>query len=246
MDILTNHVTIRKFTNRAISPELLELLLIAGTRAPNTGNMQWYSIVVTQGSNMLQKMAPLHFNQSAAVTAPLMLTICADTHRFNNWCKSRHANPSYDNLISFLSAVVDASLVAQNISIAAENSGLGVCYLGTALYNAAEIIELLRLPEHVVPVTTLAIGYPDESPPFTDRLPLDGVIHNEFYHDYSMDDINRIYSEKENNPLYKTFVEENQKENLAQVFTDVRYPKKNNEFFSEKLLDTLRKQDFLR
>lgn len=245
MDILTRHVTIRNFSDRAISEELLKQLLISGMRAPNTGNMQWYSILVTQDSEMLQKMAPLHFNQTAAVTAPLLLTICADIHRFETWCRRRNADPGFDNMISFLSAVVDASLVAQNISIAAENSGLGVCYLGTALYNAAEIIELLRLPEHVVPVTTLAIGYPDETPPLTDRLPLEGIIHEEFYQNFSVDDIDRIYSEKENNTLYSAFVGENQKENLAQVFTDVRYPKKNNEFFSEKLLNTLRKQGYI-
>lgn len=242
MDILTNHVTIRKFTNRQIPDELLEQLLYAGSRAPNTGNMQWYSIVVTRDTGMLQKMAPLHFNQSAAVTAPLLLTICADTHRFETWCNQRNTEPAYNNFISLISAAVDASLVAQNISIAAENAGLGVCYLGTALYNAAEIIELLRLPGHVIPVTTLAVGYPDEAPLLTDRIPLEGVVHYEYYHDYSREDIDRIYAVKENNPVYRSFVEQNNKENLAQVFTDVRYPKKNNEYFSEKLLNTLRKQ----
>lgn len=245
MDILTNHVTIRKFTNKQIPDELLEQLLYSGTRAPNTGNMQWYSIVVTRDTGMLQKMAPLHFNQTAAVTAPLLLTICADTHRFETWCYYRNAEPAYNNFISLISAVVDASLVAQNISIAAENAGLGVCYLGTALYNAAEIIDLLRLPEHVVPVTTLAVGYPDEAPALTDRISLESVVHDEYYHDYSREDIYGIYAPKESNPLYRLFVEENQKDNLAQVFTDVRYPKKNNEFFSEKLLNSLRKQGYI-
>ena len=67
----------------------------------------------------------------------------------------------------------------------AENEGLGICYLGTTTYNAQEIAEVLGLPEGVIPVTTLTMGYPDKMPPLTDRLPLEGVVHRERYHDYT-------------------------------------------------------------
>ena len=110
---------------------------------------------------------------------------------------------------------------------------------------ADEIIAFLKLPKDVIPITTLVIGYPAENPPLTDRLPDTGMIHHEFYQDYTPHHIESIYSDKEALPFTKQLIEENKLENLAQIFTDKRYTKKDNEFFSSKLLETLKKQGFL-
>lgn len=121
---------------------------------------------------------------------------------------------------------------------------MGICYLGTALYNAKEFIEALELPKGVVPITAIVLGYPAQNPPLTDRLPLEAVMHDETYADFSKDQVDQLFAEKESLASSKQFVAENQKENLAQVFTDVRYKKQDNEFFSAKLLETLREQGF--
>ena len=245
MDTLLKHVTIRNFSDRPVSEEILEQILNCGVRASTTGNMQWYSIVVTTGPDMKNRLAPYHFNQNVAKTAPVLLTFCADINRFNLWCIINNAIPGYNNFLSFFNAAIDALLVAQNVCIAAENVGLGICYLGTTTYNAPEIIELLQLPRLVVPVTTVALGWPAEFPDLTDRLPLEAVVHKETYKNYSEDQILRLYSAKESLDSSKKFIAENNKENLAQVFTDVRYKKPDNEFFSEKLLTALKNQGFL-
>ena len=104
--------------------------------------------------------------------APVLLTICADLNRFNSWCEFRNADAGYDNFLWILNSVVDASLFAQNLCLAAESEGLGICYLGTALYNAPEISKALNLPKGVIPVTAITVGYPDQNPPLTDRLPV--------------------------------------------------------------------------
>ena len=122
---------------------------------------------------------------------------------------------------------------------------MGICYLGTTTYNAREIINVLNLPKLTFPVTTIAIGYPDENPEQMDRIPLNGVIHRGKYNDYSDSDVKKLYSFKENLESSKQFVKENNKENLAQVFTDVRYKKTDNEFFSSKMLEVLKEQGFL-
>lgn len=93
--------------------------------------------------------------------------------------------------------MIDTILASQNIVLQAENEGLGICYLGTTTYNAQEIAEVLGLPEGVIPVTTLTMGYPDKMPPQTDRLPLEGVVHRERYHDYTPEQIERIWAERE-------------------------------------------------
>jgi nitroreductase len=245
MKALLNHRSIRKYKSDPIDDSLLQEILTAGTRASTTGNMQVYSIIVTREEEVKRQLLPLHFNQQMVMQAPVVLTFCADFNRFNKWCKQRNANPGYDNFLSFFTAAIDALLAAQNVCIAAEEKGLGICYLGTTTYTADKIIEVLKLPKGVVPVTTVVMGYPDEQPELTDRLPLAGVIHHEVYHDYSEGDIDQIYKQKESLPLTKKLLEENKKETLAQIFTDNRYTLKDNVAFSKNLLKVLEQQGFM-
>ena len=238
--------TIRKYSRENVSSDLLNRILAAGTRASTTGNMQVYSIIVTRDADMKMKLAPAHFNQPMVTAAPVVLTFCADFNRFSEWCRQRDAEPGYDNFLSFMTAAIDALLVAQTICNAAEEEGLGICYLGTTTYNADKIIEVLGLPSGVVPVTTVTVGWPDEEPEQVDRLPPGAVIHEEIYMDYTPQMINELYREKEMREDSLRFVAENNKKSLAQVFTDVRYTKADNEFFSGKFLEVLRKQGFLK
>lgn len=246
MELLNKHITIRKFKEKEVHSSVLTSILHSGSRASTTGNMQLYSIVVSKKKEQLNQLIPLHFNQSVVKSAPVLLTFVADFNRFSKWCRLNSAVPGYDNFISFYNASIDALLCAQNVCIAAENLGLGICYLGTTIYNAREIIKVLDLPELTFPVTTVAIGYPDESPFTTDRLPLEGIVHREKYMDYTSESLGKLYKLKEELESSKKFVEENGKQTLAQVYTDVRYKKKDNEFFSDKMLEVLKEQGFIR
>jgi nitroreductase len=245
LELLLNHKTIRKYTDQPVEDSLLNRILEAGCRASTTGNMQVYSIVVTRNDEKRKQLAPLHFNQPMVVNAPVVLTFCADFNRFNQWCRQRNAVPGYDNFLSFMTGAIDALLVAQNVCVAAENQGLGICYLGTTIYLAEKIIDLLELPAGVVPITTVTMGYPAENPVQVERLPLEGVVHYETYHPYTETDINRIYQQKESLEVNQRFVTDNKKDTLAQVFTDVRYKKTDNETFSRMLLGVLEKQGFM-
>lgn len=244
MEILNQHVTIRKFKNQPVPDELINSVLYSGTKASTTGNMQLYSIIITQRNDVEKELLPLHFNQEVAKSAPVLLTFVADLNRFVKWCEVSNANSGYDNFLFFLTAAIDAVLVAQNVCIAAENLGLGICYLGTTVYNSREIIKVLDLPKLTFPVTSVAIGYPDEYPAQTDRLPLRGIIHHDKYRNYTEQDIADLYSFKENLESSKQFIKQNNKEKLAQVYTDVRYKKQDNELFSEKMLGVLKEQGF--
>lgn len=207
--------------------------------------MQVYSIIITTEKELKEKLWECHFRQNMVKQAPVILTFCADFNRFTKWCEQRNASPGYDNFLSFFTAAIDALLVAQNAALAAESFGLGICYLGTTTYMAEKIIEILDLPKYVVPVATLVMGHADESPGLTDRLPVDGVLHQERYKDYSPEDIDRIYKEKESLELTKQLLMENNKGSLAQVFTDNRYTKKDNIAFSQALLKVLKNQGFM-
>lgn len=237
--------TIRKYEDRDIEDGLLEKILTAGTRTSTTGNMQVYSVIVTRDAVMKKRLAPAHFNQPMVTVAPVVLTFCADFNRFNKWCRQREAEPGYDNFLSFMTAAIDSLLVAQTVCNAAEEEGLGICYLGTATYNADMIIDVLELPKGVVPVATVTMGWPAERPDQVDRLPLVAVMHRERYRNYTPDMIDDIYRAKEARHDNLAFVAENSKQTLAQVFCEVRYKKADNEFFSAKYLEVLRRQGFL-
>jgi nitroreductase len=243
--MMADRRTIRKYTPEPVGEQLLTELLMASCRSSTTGNMQVYSIIVTRDEEKKKELAPLHFNQKMIVEAPVVLTFCADFNRFNKWCRVRCAIPGYDNFLSFITAAIDALLVAQTFCIAAEARGLGICYLGTTTYMAHKIIGVLNLPPGVIPVTTVTAGWPAEMPEQPDRLPLEAVIHMETYADPSDTDIERFYSEKENREDSLKFVKENGKETLAQVFTDIRYKKEDNLYFSRIFLQVLKDQGFM-
>lgn len=244
MHTLFEHRSIRQYQSKPVEEELLLKIIEAGTRASTTGNMQLYSVVVTRDQERKAALAPLHFNQPMVKQAPVLLTVCADLNRFNRWCELRNADAGYNNFLWMLNALTDAVLFAQNLCVAAESEGLGICYLGTALYNAPEISRELKLPAGVIPVTAITVGYPEQIPPLTDRLPVEAIVHFEHYHPNTDQRINEWYREKESLGSSLRFVAENAKENLAQVFTDVRYKKGDNLHFSAKLLKFLREQGF--
>ena len=209
------------------------------------GNLQLYSVVVTRDAEMKARLAPAHFNQPMVTGAPVVLTICADFRRVTDWCANRQADAGYDNFLSFINAASDALLYTQTFCNLAEERGLGCCYLGTTVYMPQAIIDILELPRLVMPVATITLGWPDEEPPLTDRLATEAFVHEETYKPYTPERIDAFYREKEALPENQEFVRINGKATLAQVFTDCRYTRSDNEAMSEGLLSALRRQGFL-
>jgi len=242
MKTIHTRKTIRKYTNKDVSEDLLKTLLEKAERTPTMGNLQLYSVVITRNEEKKVQLAPAHFNQPMVMGAPVILTFCADFRRTTLWAENRKATPGYDNFLSFLNATTDALLYCQTFCNLAEEEGLGTCFLGTTIYNPKTIIEVLQLPRLVMPVATITLGWPAEDPALTDRLPIDSIIHHETYEDYTPDRINAFYTPKEQLEENKHFVEINNKETLAQVFTDLRYTKEANEAISKALLETLKGQ----
>ena len=242
--ILTRR-TIRKYADRDVSEPLLNRLMTEAARTQTMGNLQLYSVIVTRSDEMKAKLSPVHFNQPMVKEAPVVLTICADFNRTSFWAKCRKAEPGYDNFLSFINAATDALLYTQTLCNLMDEEGLGYCYLGTTVYQPQQIIDILQLPKLVMPVATLTVGWPAEEPPLSDRLPLESFIHQETYQDYLAQDIDTYYNFKENLEENRNFVNINHKETLAQVFTDIRYTRRDNEAMSDGLLAALKKQGFL-
>ncbi|BBM82569.1 nitroreductase family protein [Candidatus Uabimicrobium amorphum] len=252
-EVLENHKSIREYKSTQVPEELLQKILHAGLRASSSGNMQTWSVVVTSDPKIRQSLFQAHFEQEMLLQAPLLLTFCSDFHRMRRWIKLRDAADNFDNLMSFMIGAIDATIAAQNVALAAEAEGLGICYMGTTLASCDTIAQILELPPNVVPVVGYVMGYPDESPQLRDRLPLSGLVHREKYTKYSDEDIATIYEERETKgwdrymsvPRLRKMIEESGVENLAQVYTQVKYTQESHKHFSQNVLRCLREQDFM-
>lgn len=245
MQTINTRRSIRRYQDKDVNNTLLTRLIEEAERTQTMGNLQLYSVVATRSKELKAKLAPAHFNQPMVTGAPVVLTFCADYRRTTLWAEQRQATPGYDNPLSFVNAMTDALLFCQTFCNLAEEEGLGCCFLGTTVYQPQSIIDTLQLPELVFPVATITLGWPDENPPLSDRLPVSTIIHEETFHDYSAADIDKAYAYKEQLDENKEFVKINNKQTLAQVFTDCRYTKADCEAMSETLLEALRKQKFL-
>ena len=253
LDTINTHRSIRRYRPDPIPDDLLTDLLEAGVRASSSGNMQSYSIIVTRDRALREQLYEPHMEQSMVLDAPVLLTFCADFRRMRHWLRLRAAPDNFDNFMSFMIAAIDATLVSQNVALAAEARGLGICYMGSTLAHCDEIGRILCLPPGVFPVVGFSLGWPDEDPAPRDRLPLSGLVHTETYQDYSDDDIRAIYAERERRgwerymsfPRLRAMIEESGVENLAQVYTVVKYTRESHEAFSATVLGYLEEQGFM-
>lgn len=246
-DYFSRRKTVRNYAKKHIPEDLIDNILEKAMRAPTCGNMQLYSVIVTREPANIERLAKEHFNQPAATGADVILTICADFNRFTKWCEASNAKPGYDNFHSFMMALTDAVIYTQQIVTIAELEGLGTCYLGTVNYNAKQISELLELPNLVVPVASISLGYPaNENEEQCERLPLEAIRHNETYRKDSKEEIIELFKSKDDFEPNKKFVEENKKDSLAQVFTDIRYPKSVNLEVSKSFTDLLKEKGFIK
>lgn len=250
--VMLSHRSIRRYKPDAVPQSLLDEILEAGVRASSSGNMQTFSVVVSRSAVAREKLCALHFDQEMVRQAPVLLTFCSDFHRMRRWLALNRAPDNFDNLMSFMIGTIDAVLVCQNVVLAAEERGLGVCFLGTTLANCEGIADLLRLPANVIPVTGIVLGYPDEEVSLRDRLPVQGLVHEEAYQDYDDTAIQEIYRSRElegwkrycSNARLAALIEASGVENLAQVYTRLKYTRQSHVGYSKNLLACLKKRGF--
>lgn len=252
-DQVNSHRSIRKYKPDSIPEETLNRILSAGSRASSSGNMQPYSIIVTTNKAIKKELLPHHFDQSMVTEAPVLLTFCSDFHRMRLWLKNNNAPENFDNFMSFLIGMIDATLASQNVALAAEAEGLGICYMGTTLASNKQIAETLSLPKHVVPVVGFSMGFPDEQPKLRDRLPMKGIVHREIYQDYSAEQIQEIYANKESDGMKRYMSRAELRKtidqlgitNLAQVYTKLKYTRESHVKYSMNVLACLKEQGFM-
>lgn len=180
LDLLGAHRTVRSFRDDPIPTEDLERAVRAGQMASTSSNVQGYCALRVTDAAKRAALVELTGGQPQVAQAGAFLVICADQRRHVLAAAAR-GRPYEANLETFLVAVVDASLFAQNVVIALESMGYGICYIGGLRNRLPEADALLGLPEHVMPLYGLCVGVPAEEPGQRPRLPLGAVLFEDAY-----------------------------------------------------------------
>ncbi|MFQ5414748.1 MAG: NADPH-dependent oxidoreductase [Phycisphaerae bacterium] len=178
------HRSVRSFTDEPLQGGVLELLVRAGTRASTSSNMQAYTIIAITDADLKAHMAGLCADQPQIHESAVFLAFCADLHRLTLACGMHGADTTaMGHAEALLVAVIDTALVMQNVAVAAESLGLGICMIGAMRNRPHDVADALKLPRGVVAVSGLCIGTPADHGDPRPRLPLDAVLHRNGYRD---------------------------------------------------------------
>ncbi len=178
---MRQHRSRRSFRPEALAEGQIERLVDAARHASTSSFIQAYAVIAVQDESRRRAIAALCADQKHIVEAPVFLAVCADLHKLAECCRAHGQTLQAQSFELFLQATVDAALLGQNLALAAESEGLGICMIGAARNHPVQIAQLLELPEHCYVVFGMAIGRPADDPVARGRMPLPGVLHWEAY-----------------------------------------------------------------
>jgi nitroreductase len=190
-EIMLNRVSVRRYQDTIPTDEVIKSIVRAGQQAPFVS--QLYSVLLSRDKDGIP------------FGAPLLFTICVDFHKLKLFMARRNWKIVAHNLSMLLYGIQDSSLMAENMVIAAESMGLGSCFLGGVPFKAKEIIEEYQLPKWVFPLVQLAMGYPAESPPPRPRYPMEFVLFEDKYPEFSQAQIDEAMREMDDGYLAQDY-----------------------------------------
>jgi len=160
--------SVRAYRSKSVGDDLVRDLLEAAMAAPSAVAKDPWEFVVVRNCAMLAELAEGLPNGKMLAGAPLGIIVCGDMQR------------AHDGQLSYL--LQDCSAAIENLLLAAASLGLGACWLGVhpREKRIALMRSLLKLPETVVPVAAIPIGWPAESPEPRTRY-RDEAVHREVW-----------------------------------------------------------------
>ena len=182
LDTLMAHISVRAFRDEPLPDGVLEKLVEAGTRASTSSNMQAYTVIAVTDPPLKTQLAKLCADQPQIHQSAMFLVFCADLHKLTLCCSQHGAViDAVGEAEALLIAVIDAALVMQNVAVAAESLGLGICMIGAMRNHPIAVAEMLRLPANVFAISGFCIGYPAKGGEVKPRLPLAATLHTNRY-----------------------------------------------------------------
>jgi FMN reductase (NADPH) len=196
--LLTSHASVRKYKDVTLSKNELHEIVRAGQHAASSNFVQAYSVIHVTEQETREELARLSKNPGQVLSAGAVLVLCMDFYRVKQGARLLGKEIDFSHAEHLLVGATDVALFAQNIAVAAESKGYGICYIGGVRNAPEEISELLNLPEGVAPMYAMTIGVPDEANEVKPRLPVEAIIHENSYNGDKYDHIIPAYDKTMN------------------------------------------------
>ena len=195
--LLMERASCRSFSDKRIPAVVMQLVLEAGIHAPTGWNLQPYSIIKIENDETKQKLAEM-CGQGFISQAPVLLLFCIDWYRVERWARLSVAPfTATRSFRHFWISFQDTILCAQNLCTAADSMGLGSVYVGAVVEFLADVRDMFQLPQGVLPVVLLCLGYPKTTRPQPQRkLSVDVIVHSERYREMEDQEIIDAFGEK--------------------------------------------------
>jgi nitroreductase len=199
-DLIVKRRSIRNFTDQEIPDSVIEELLDAANNAPTGGNIQPLSVILVREAERRKRLADMVGSQPWVKNAPLSMVFCLDFFRVKRWAFMFETKFMGESALShFLIAYADVMCAAQSVVLLAESYGLGSVYIGTIQSNIDEARDYFEMPQYVLPVIVLSLGYPRSVPKNIPKLKRNIITHRERYRTLSDAEIKQAYEEKYGN-----------------------------------------------
>lgn len=195
IELLTAHASVRKYKDSPLSKESVIELIGAGQHAASSHFVQAYSVIHVTDLDKREKLAELAKNPQQILSAGAVLVFCMDFHRLQQAASLLGKEIDFSHAENVLVGSIDVALFAQNVAIAAESKGYGICYIGGVRNAPEEISTLFNLPTGVAPMFAMTIGVPDEANEVKPRLPVEAILHDNSYDAQKYEDIIPVYDE---------------------------------------------------
>lgn len=196
-ELMMKRRSVRAFQNQEIPQLLIEKLLDVANNAPSGGNIQPLSIILVRSLDGRSKLAELAGGQPWVKNAPLSMIFCLDFYRIKKWAEMCQTDFRGEQALNhFLIAYADLIAAAQNVVILAENLGLGSVYIGSIQHEIDDTRKYFEIPEHVLPMMVLSLGYPKSIPRTIPKLKKETIVHHEKYRVSEEDEIRKAFDEK--------------------------------------------------
>lgn len=221
---LMNRKSVRSYTDREITAEAREAILLSAMAAPTAGNQQMYTIIDVKDQARKEELAILCDNQPFIAKAKLVLVFCADFRKWYDAFIEGGASPRKPGVGDQMLGVTDACIAAQNAVVAAESLGIGSCYIGDVMENCEKMKEFLQLPQYVFPCAMLVFGYPTKQQlerPKPKRCKLEDIVCVDTYHTKNKEELRHMFEKECTNRTYDEW---------ATAFCDRKY---NSDFSKE-------------
>lgn len=197
IETLLSHRSIRKFKNKALTEDQVKLLVESAQAASTSSFTQSYSIIGIDDPDIKKQLRTIAYDSTYVEHNGYFFVFVADQYRNKTIGEEHGKDTSTLNTTQrLIVALGDASFAAQNMAVAAESLGLGICYIGSIQNNINKTAEILQLPDDVYPIFGMAVGYPDQAPEKKPRLPFDVIYHRNHYNPKLSADALKAYDQE--------------------------------------------------